>query len=173
MRKFDSVAHGIDIGGGGAQEGVDANAALTKFETGRGSQLCFGAYADGEEHQVGREARAVVEVHTEAVVGAVEMRHTLLQIQFHALLEEFTVDKRGHREVQRCHHLIGGFDHGDVQPGLVEIFGHFQSDESAAHDDGGRNVGAIDIGLDAVGVLDRAERENALVFNTGQRRAHR
>ena len=54
----------------------------------------------------------------------------------------------------------------------MQVFGHFQPDESGADDDGTGNLAGGDEVFDAVGVFHVAERENHFRIDAFERRAH-
>lgn len=84
----------------------------------------------------------------------------ILQVEPHSLVRQVAVDECRHREVERGHHLVGHLHHIDMQPEAVQVFGHFQTDESAAHDHGMLRSLRIDILFDGIRVGDAAQREN-------------
>ena len=76
----------------------------------------------------------------------------------------------GQLGVERGQHLGGGLDDGDVDALAHQVLGHLQADE-AGPDDDGRLGGDADVGGQAGGVLDGAQRAGALIARDG--RPHR
>lgn len=173
MGKLDGVAHGVDIGDRGLQIVIDPDAThLAQTYAGSLGQSGLGPHADAEQHHVGLEADARLEVYGERAVVARKGVDSLLQIELHALLLQMLVDERRHRIVDGRHHLVGHLDHRHLGSGVHEVFGHLESYEPSAHDDGTLHIVVGHIGLDAVGVGHIAQREDALAVDARQRRHH-
>ena len=99
-----------------------------------------------------------------------ESGNCLFQIEAHVLLQQMFMHERGHGIVDGSHYLIGHLDNAHLGSSLNQIFGHFQSDETTTNNEGTLHGVLRQIGLDAVGVVDIAQRKNAFAVDAGQRR---
>ena len=63
--------------------------------------------------------------------------------------------------------MPAALDDRDVHAALAEVLGHLEADEAGSHDDRGTGLLAFDELVDAEGVLDGAEREEALGVDAG------
>ena len=173
MGKLHGVAHGIDVGGRRAHKPVDHDAArLARPDAGRHGQRRLGAHAHREQHDVGRERAARAQAHPQRVAVGLERFDGLAQIEPHAPGRELLVHEGGHREVERRHDLVAHFDHAHGRARGVQVFGHLQADETAAHHDGVPHRAAVHPGLDAVGVGHVAQRKHTRQVGPRQGRPH-
>ena len=79
---------------------------------------------------------------------------------------------RGHVNVQRGDHLIEHLHHRHLQPGCVQVFGHFHADIPAADHHRGFGVLSVDEILDFIGVGDVAQRKHPVVPDAFDGRHH-
>ena len=81
------------------------------------------------------------------------------------------MQKLNHLGVERRHDLVGSFHECDFQPGMAELLGHFDADESAADHDGCLRV--IGKRLDPVRVRNGPERVDERRVDAGDARTDR
>ncbi|MPM32384.1 hypothetical protein SDC9_78946 [bioreactor metagenome] len=171
---LNGVAHGVDIGIGGAQEFVGHNAAASVHgKTGGLGQLSVGPHAYGEDHEFGFQCLAALEgdLHAAALVGKVG--NAVAQIQLHAVSCDVLVQELGHLEIQRCHHLVEHFHDGNIQPRVAEVFRHLEPDEAAADHRRRPDLLFHDERADAVGVGHRPEGLDPGRIDSGDRGTQR
>ena len=92
VRKFDGVAHGIDIGRRGLQIIVHPDAArLADSEPGRFCQRSFGTHTDRQDNDVSHDTFPAFEEYLYFAALLFEPLDTLLQIETHTLLQQVLV----------------------------------------------------------------------------------
>lgn len=162
MAHLDGVAQGVNLRVGGLHVFIDGDAAaLAQHEPRFLGESGLGTHADTQDHQIRRDLPAALQVDGNTPFGGLlEAYDAILKVEPHPLVRQVAVDECRHREVERGHHLVGHLHHIDMQPEAVQVFGHLQTDESAAHDHGMLRSLRIDILFDGIRVGDAAQRED-------------
>ena len=83
------------------------------------------------------------------------------------MLTQVVVENRRHILVERGHEVASALHHGDVEPPFAQVFGHLEPDEAAANDGCRLWVLALHKVMDAEGVLNGAQGEEALGIRAG------
>ena len=85
---------------------------------------------------------------------------------------EVLVHHRSDFIIHRGHDLVGHFHYRHLDPVLVQVLGHFQTDKPGPHDQRPFHVVILDILLHPIGIVHVTQRENPFRVNTLQRRTH-
>ena len=137
VHHLHGIAQGIDIRIGCLHVLVyDDPLAFADGEAGLLCEPDLGPHADAEQDHVGGDLPTATQMYDHLVVLLLESYHTVFEVESYALVGQMAVNDCGHREIQRGHHLVCHLDHVDMQAALMQVFGHFESDEPAAHDNG-------------------------------------
>ena len=90
-----------------------------------------------------------------------------------AVLAQVVVEQGRHVGIENRQDVVAALHHGHLEPALAEVLGHLEADEARAHHGDAPRPLALDEVGDAVGVLDGAQREQALAVLAGQPRHDR
>ena len=71
-----------------------------------------------------------------------------------------------HGIINRRHHLVSHLNNAHLSACVMQVFGHFQTDESAAYNHSAFNGVALHIILDKVCISHIAQGENALTVDS-------
>ena len=172
VEQFHRVAGRIDVGVGGLQPFVHHDvAAGSDVEPGGGGQRRIRPHADSEDHQVRRQHVAGAQAAHQHIAIRLEGGHGVADKHLHAGLSEGGLHGRGHVGVERRQDLRCHLHHADRASALLQLFGHFQADESRAHD---HHAAGVAGGLaDAVHIGQRTQDPDPVVVGVGQVRAQR
>ena len=122
---LDSIPHGIDMLIGGLQVLVHIDSScLSQLEACFLCQAGLGSYPDGEEDKVSLQRYPRLQVYGQLSFFLREGLDCLLQVKLYSVLQEMLMHEGSHREVDRCHHLIGHLDDGDFGSRFLQILGH-------------------------------------------------
>lgn len=113
----------------------------------------FPGARNGEDDQVSDDAFSAGEENFDLVTQFGESFYGLTQKQADAFLQQVLVYVRGDGKIDRGHHLVAHFYDRYFCARVMQVFGHFQPDESGADDDGTGNLAGGDEVFDAVGVF--------------------
>lgn len=89
------------------------------------------------------------------------------------MLAQVVVEQGRHVGIENRQDVVAALHHGHLEPALAEVLGHLEADEARAHHGDAPRPLALDEVGDAVGVLDGAQREQALAVLAGQPRHDR
>ena len=171
MRIFYGVAYGIYALGRCLEIFVYLDATCAKLYAGTLGKRRIGAYADGEQHDVGYNALARLEEHAYASVVLLEALNGCVEMKRNTLTEQFAVNMRSYAEVDRCHYLRSHLDNRHTGAGMTEILCHLESDESSAYNNGALYAVLRKIVFYAECVFNVAQGEYALGVDAGERRS--
>ena len=88
MRKFDGIAHGINIFCRSHEVIVHFDAAFAKGNAGLLCEFRSRTDTDREQHDVGRNARSIVQANHHATFGCFKAFDRLFQIELYPLVAE-------------------------------------------------------------------------------------
>jgi hypothetical protein len=168
------IADGPDVGIARPHGFVDSDtASRAQFQPGVARQLRFGLHADGQDDYVGVKSGSTLGNNRgHATVNALKARYGVAEVHGNAFGDEMSAHILRHLAVESRHHLVAHLDDGYFQAAMGQILGHFQSDESAAHDDrlpGGR---LVDPRADSAAVRNRAQGKDPGKIDARQRRPY-
>lgn len=89
-------------------------------------------------------------------------RHLAAEAEFNPAFAQFCVEDARHIVIEGQHDLLFHLDEGDAHAAAEQIFRRFQPDEPAADDEDGARLFLFEKIVDAEGILDRAQGENAV-----------
>ena len=170
---FGGVTHRVDVRVGGAHPVIRGDAAAGP--DGQASVLCqadVGPHADTQQDEVGRQVRAIGETDaSDRSIPLLDGRQAAAQLQAQAVILELAVQWLSHLGVQQRHDLRLHLDERHLEPAAVELLGGLQAHVAATHDDGASHAGHGR--RDAVGIVQRAQREDAPRVNARDGRYER
>ena len=142
---------------------IDANAArASNFQSGRTRQRCFRANPDCQDHDIGLQALAVVQVN-DGVVGLVFKTFDLgRKIQLNMLFAHVGMHDGGHFGIERGKDLVCAFDQRHEQPSFMQVFSHLDADEAATDNYGTARLCFVHVAHDVIQIGNVAQAENAL-----------
>src|SRR5439155_21564703 len=154
------VTRGEDVGGAGAQVGVDDHAVVDR-ETGRDRELDAGRRPDADDGEVGRATGPVGEADLFDVVAAVQRRDAGAEVKVDAVIGvQVPVDAADFGAEHPLEGNGAGVDHGDVAAELAGGGSDLGADPAGTdHDD---VVRVVQLGGEVVGVGEAAQVVHAV-----------
>ena len=151
---------------------IYTNAAVwAEFQTCVFSELGLGFDADREDDYISLNSRAAPGLdRSHAPFASVKAHHSIRETDRDMVVQKVNVHIFSHFAVERRHDLIEHLDDRDLQPPARQIFGHFESDEPAAHNDRIPRLGFLNPRAYGPAVGNGSKRENTLKVNAGKRR---
>ena len=158
----------------GAHMVIDNNAAaLIERQSRVLRERAVRAHADRKNDQVGIHGLSALQLHGDVVSVVLERRHTVAEIERHAVLTDILMQELRHFKVDRSHHLICCFDQADPQARVAQVFRHFQPDKAASDDCGGFRLAVLHHRAYLVRVGYRPERADFVGINALDVRSER
>ena len=162
-----AVAHGVDVVQVGSLVLVHDDGALEHLDAGIMQERGCGTDADGHDHHVSLET-----AHGRADAGGLlAAQHGLQAGAGHdpdALGLQLAADIVGDLGVEQVgHDLRSHVHHGDLQALGQEVFGDFQTDEAAAHNNGAAALVLVHISPQADGVVGGPHGEHTGQVDAG------
>ena len=156
---LDGIPNGIDVGIVGLVRFVDRDPTTgTRVQAGPFCQSDIGTDADGPDHEIRSEDATVDESHSlvfhRGQCGA--------RLDVDTVSGELVTNQYGQFWVEGSEYLWRGLDDSDVDSLSDQIFGHLQTDEPGADDDGG-GWSHIHVGCQSGRVFDRAQRADPVI----------
>ena len=175
MLDLDRITDGQDVRVGGGQVLVDLDAASdAEFEPGVLGQATVGRDADRENDQIGFDRLAIGQFDRQAAGRiCVEGGRAGVEEELEPLLAHVLVQESSHIRIDRGHDLVGEFNQRNIDIAFHQVFGHFNTDESAADDDGPLRLLRIDKLADLERIRHGAQGVDARQVNAFHRRAFR
>ena len=94
-------------------------------------------------------------------------------MQLHAVSLQLLLERISHLPIQQRQHLRLQFDQRHLQASSRQLLHHLQPDESGSDDDRLGCPSGLDRGIDAIGVVQIAERQDVGRIDTRDRRDNR
>ena len=140
------------------------------FQTCFAGEGGFGPNSERQNHQVAIECRTGFDEDLgSAVFPRSKSCDRLAEEELASAFLESLADQHGHLGIEIREDFLLHFHQRDAQAAMEEVFGHFDADVAPADYDGRGRAARGDPFADAVGIRNRANRENSRKINARQR----
>mmetsp|Transcript_31359 Transcript_31359/g.69800 ORF Transcript_31359/g.69800 Transcript_31359/m.69800 type:complete len:292 (-) Transcript_31359:387-1262(-) len=166
------ITHRVDVGVRGAHAVIHLDTApSTQLQACCLGQSGFGAHTNDQHDQVCLVLGPRGSGHQQAAACRVllKARHSVPQVQRHALLAQVVVQGLHHLGVKGGHHLGQHLHQTGLDAQVHQVLHHLQTNEAAPYHHGSLDIVLLDPGLDCTRVRDGLHAEDAGQVKAGQR----
>ncbi len=157
----NDISNGIDIRVRGNQMVIDQNPASgVCLKAGCFCQFTVWLNTDRQHGKVRLHSMPTLEPNGKASACILKSIDSVSKIQVHPIFRNIFMQKLSHFKIQWHHYLILHFNNRNFQSGMLQIFGCFQTNKSAANDGGISRTGLQSHVSNLIRIRNRPECPN-------------